>query len=405
MEVLVIGGGPAGMLSAIISKREGNNVTLLEKNEKLGKKLFITGKGRCNVTNFCDLQEFLNNVVTNPKFLYGALNAFSTYDTYSFFEENGTPLKIERGNRVFPNSDKSSDIIKCLESVLNKENITIKLKQTVTDLITKDNTVIGIIANGKKIFADKVILATGGISYPVTGSTGDGFNFAKKVGHTVTKLVGGLNAIICKDDFYPDLAGLSLKNVTLHAYDKEKLFSSEFGELLFTHNGISGPITLTTVSKINKLNPNNIRLFIDFKPALMPETLDKRLLRDFSENINKQFKNSLNDLLPKKLIPYIIKLSGINENKEINQISSKERSILLNLIKNFPITFSKFEDIDRAIITSGGINVKEINPKTMESKIIKNLFFAGEMIDVDALTGGYNIQIAFSTGYLAGKNS
>lgn len=405
MKVVVIGGGGAGLIASITASKEGNDVILLEKNEKIGKKLFITGKGRCNVTNFCDVQDFLNNVVTNSKFLYGALNSFSPYDTYAFFEENGTRLKIERGNRVFPESDKSSDIIKCFEKVLNEENVEVHLKANVTDILIENGKAIGVIYNGKKLFCDKIILATGGISYSATGSTGDGFKFAKKMGHNITKLVGGLNAIICKGDFYPSLAGLSLKNVTLNAYENEKLISSEFGELLFTHNGISGPITLTTVSKINKLNTNTIKLFLDLKPALSLETLDNRLLRDFSENINKQFKNSLNELLPKKLIPLVIENSGISGEKEVNQITAKERNKLAETIKNFPLIFNKFEDIERAIITSGGIDVKEINPKTMESKIINNLFFAGEIIDVDALTGGYNLQIAFSTGYLAGKNN
>ncbi len=402
MKVIVIGGGASGMISAIMQKSKGFDVTLIEKNEKLGKKLYITGKGRCNLTNDCDVEEFLLNVVSNPKFMLSSINTFSPSDTISFFESLGLKLKTERGNRVFPLSDKSSDVIKALQNRLEKLGVDIHFNETAISIKTDGNRILGIITDKCEYFADKVIVATGGITYPSTGSTGDGFTFAKSVNHTVTDLYPSLCGINLKGEDYKELQGLTLKNVKLSAKQNGKEFYSEQGEMLFTHYGISGPLVLTCSALIARRNKSDIKLSIDLKPALSEKQLDERILRDFALNKNKEFKNSLDALLPKALIPLVIERSNIPSYKKISVITSKERENLVKVIKNLEFDFISLRGVNEAVITSGGVSVKEINPKTMESKIIKGLYFVGEVLDVDAFTGGFNLQIAFSTGYSAG---
>ena len=405
MRVGIIGGGPAGMMAAIEAAKCGNTVTLFEKNEKLGKKLYITGKGRCNITNDILPNDFLLNVVSNPKFLFSSIYNFTPYDTEDYFKNLGVDLTVERGGRVFPTSNKSSDFIKAFTKDLEKHNVTVKLNSKVNRIITKDNRVVGLEVNNEIFDFEKVIISTGGLSYPLTGSTGDGYTFSRKLGHTVIDTAPALVPINLTSKAVSKLAGLSLKNVSLSVYTKDnRLISTKFGEMLFTHTGISGPIVISTSSLINRLDLKGMYVSIDLKPALDEEKLDNRILRDFEELKNKDFKNSLNKLLPKSLIPVIIELSNIDENKKINQISTEERLRLVKLLKDLRFNISSLGGYNEAIVTAGGINTKEINPKTMESKIIKNLFFAGEVIDVDAYTGGYNIQIALSTGVLAGHN-
>lgn len=395
MRVGIIGGGPAGMMCAIKSG-EKHDVVLFEKNEKLGKKLFITGKGRCNLTNYTDEKDFLKNIVNNKSFMYSSIYSLSPFTTYYYFEELGLPLKVERGNRVFPASDKSSDVIKVYEKKLKEVGIDIKLNTEVKS-IEKDGETFTI--NGKEKF-DKIVIATGGISYQLTGSTGDGYRFGEKFGHKIVDPRPGLIGMILSNDF--NLAGLTLKNVELIAVKDKKIISREFGELLFTHRGISGPIVLTSSSKLNRLN--NFELFLDLKPALSNEKLDNRILRDFSENQNKNIENVLKSLLPRDLIDYILKDAKIYGDKKVNQITREERENLIKTIKNFKLNFDGFDDINRAIVTSGGIDVKDIDPKTMESKLVKGIYFIGELLDIDGLTGGFNIQIANSTGYSCGIN-
>ncbi|MBE5743772.1 MAG: NAD(P)/FAD-dependent oxidoreductase [Clostridiales bacterium] len=402
MKVIVIGGGASGMICAIMQQRLNNQVVLIEKNEKLGKKIYITGKGRCNLTNDCDTEEFMQNVVNNPKFLMSSINAFSPADTMNFFEEIGLKIKVERGNRVFPLSDKSSDVIKVLQNELSRLGVEIKFNETVTDLIVNNGVVNGVITDKTKYFADKVIVATGGLSYPSTGSTGDGFKFAKSVGHTVTSLYPSLCGINLKGDDYKLLQGLTLKNVKLTAKLNGKDVYSEQGEMLFTHYGISGPLVLTCSAILARKSTEKITLSIDFKPALSEKQLDDRVLRDFALNKNKEFKNSLDGLLPKAVIPLVIKRTQIPEYKKVSIITAKEREMLVKTLKNYSFELSSLRGYNEAVITSGGVSVKEINPKTMESKIIKGLYFVGEVLDVDAFTGGFNLQIAFSTGYSAG---
>lgn len=402
MKVIVIGGGASGMISAIMQKTLGHEVVLIEKNEKLGKKLYITGKGRCNLTNDCDVQEFLQNVVNNSKFMLSSINAFTPSDTMAFFEDLGLELKTERGNRVFPLSDKSSDVIKVLQNRLSTLGVDVHFNETALSLKVDGDRILGIITDKSEYFADKVIVATGGITYPSTGSTGDGFNFAKSVGHTVTKLYPSLCGVNLKGEDYKALQGLTLKNVRLSCKVNGKEIHNEMGEMLFTHYGISGPLVLTTSALIARQGDSKITFSIDLKPALSDKQLDDRILRDFALNKNKEFKNSLDALLPKALIPLVIKRSGIPEYKKISVITSKERENLLNVIKNLNFEFNGLRGVNESVITSGGVSVKEINPKTMESKIIKGLYFVGEVLDVDAFTGGFNLQIAFSTGYSAG---
>ena len=391
MKIAIIGGGPAGMMCAI-KAAENHQITIFEKNEKLGKKLFITGKGRCNLTNYCDEREFLKNMVNNSNFMYSSIYSFSPFTTYYYFEELGLPLKVERGNRVFPLSDKSSDVIKAYEKKLKDLGVKVHLNFEIKSI---EKVGEEFILNGREKF-DKVVIATGGISYKLTGSTGDGYKFAKNFGHKIINQVPGLIGINLKNNF--SLAGLTLKNVELKVIKDKKIISNEFGEMLFTHRGISGPIVLTTSSKINRIK--DFEMFLDLKPALEPEKLDARILRDFSENQNKNIENVMKSLLPKDLISYVLYRAGISGDEKVNQITKIERENLVKTIKNFELKFDSLDDID----TSGGIDVKDIDPKTMESKKVPGLYFIGEVLDLDGLTGGFNIQIANSTGYSCGIN-
>ncbi|MDU5417903.1 NAD(P)/FAD-dependent oxidoreductase [Peptoniphilus harei] len=390
MRIGIIGGGPAGMMCAI-KAGENHEVVLFEKNEKLGKKLFITGKGRCNLTNYTDEKDFMKNLVRNPSFMFSSIYSFSPFTAYYYFEDLGLPLKVERGNRVFPASDKSSDVIRAYEKKLRQVGVEVRLNTEVTS-IKKDGETF--ILNGQEKF-DKVVIASGGISYKLTGSTGDGYKFGKEFGHKIIDPKPGLIGINLSNNF--DLAGLSLKNVELRVEKDKKIISREFGEMLFTHRGISGPIVLTTSSKINRLN--DFELYLDLKPALSKEKLDSRILRDFEDNQNKNIENVMRNLLPRDLISYVLDSAKISGDKKINQITKEEREELVKTIKNFKLIFASLDDIDRAIVTSGGIDVKDIDPKTMESKLIEGLYFIGEVMDLDGLTGGFNIQIANSTGY------
>lgn len=404
-DVIVIGGGPAGMVAAGTAAYRGKRTLLVEKNEKLGKKLFITGKGRCNITNAADFDEFMKNITRNSKFFFSSFKNFSNSDLIMLLESLGLKTKIERGGRVFPESDKSSDVIRALERYLNKNNVDIKLNSRFLGLRQENGAVAGaILDNGQFVECGSLIICTGGLSYPQTGSTGDGYAVAEKAGHTIIEPKPSLVPLVSEDTFIKELQGLSLKNVSIKASADGKLLYEDFGEMLFTHYGLSGPVILSAsyfIADSLKKKKNTI-ISIDLKPALTEEELDRRIIRDFEKNINKQFKNSLDQLLPHKLIPVIISLSGINESKEVHQITKQERKSLTKLLKGFNVTVIGTRPIDEAIVTSGGINLKEINPKTMESKLVKGLYFAGEVIDLDAFTGGFNLQIAFSTGYGAG---
>ena len=433
MKVIVIGGGPAGIMSAISAKKCGNDVIILEKMESLGKKLLITGKGRCNITSGLDISEFINNIPGNGRFLYSSFQNFTNKDIINFLESHGVKVKEERGNRIFPVSDKSKDVLDAFYDELRALNIKIYTNSKVTNIFVENGvaTKVEYEHNGNKyvLLADKIILATGGKSYPTTGSTGDGYRIAKNLGHTVTDIRPSLIPIVANDNDDTEklnlcnyknsrnickaLQGLSLKNIKIEVIDtmKNKVIYEDFGELLFTHFGVSGPTILSASSHIIRyknidelLKDGKIIIRIDLKPALSKEKLDDRILRDFDKEKNKLFRNSLDDLLPQKLINPVIDLSGINQNKKVNEISKKERLNLIEILKGFSITICGFRPVEEAIITAGGINIKEINPKTMESKIVKNLYFAGEIIDVDAYTGGFNLQIAYSTGYTAGLN-
>ncbi len=402
MKVVIIGGGAAGLMSATVAAKNGADVTLIEKNEKLGKKIYITGKGRCNVTNNCAVEEFLENVVSNKKFLLSALHTFSPSDTINFFETNGLKLKTERGNRVFPLSDKASDVTKTFEKLLKQYNVKILYNCSAMDFEVENSSVSALNTTCGKFIADKYILCTGGKSYPMTGSNGDGFEIADKIGHKIIQPVAGLIGL--KADTPKKLAGLTLKNVNVKIVENGKVFENEFGELLFTHHGVSGPTVLTLSSKVNRKDFSKLKLSIDLKPALSEKELDLRIQRDFSQTLNKQFSNSLDKLLPRSLISVILKKSGISPTIKVNQITAEQRQKLVKLLKNLEFNLFGPEDISEAIITCGGIDVKEINPTSMQSKKFSNLYFAGEIIDVDALTGGFNLQVAFSTAYLAGRS-
>ena len=400
MKVCIIGGGASGMLCALlIAEKKTHEVVLIEKNEKLGKKIYITGKGRCNLTNAVRGNEFLSNVVTNPKFVMSSEVRFNSGDTMNLFEDLGVPLKIERGERVFPVSDKASDITKALERRLKLFNVDIRLNSEVKELLIDSQNVSGVkLANNEVINCDAVVVATGGVSYPLTGSTGDGYKFAEAVGHKIINPVPALVSIVLKDKDLKNLSGLSLKNVSLKAFDKNKnVFASGIGEMLFTGNGISGPLVLTCSSYINRILAQNIKICIDFKPALEPFALFQRIERDIISLKSKQFSSLLELLLPKALCPIFAQRLKINKTKKVSQLTTKEREALCYMLKNFWLEFDKLDDIERAVVTSGGVCVKELKPKSMESKLVNKLYFAGEVIDIDALTGGFNLQLAFST--------
>ncbi len=406
-KVIVIGAGAAGLMASGVAAENGKEVILIEKNDKPARKVMITGKGRCNVTNNCNLiNDLISNVPTNGRFLYSAFSRFMPSDVIDFFEDMGVSLKVERGERVFPESDKASDIVDALNKFSQDANAK-RIKGTVKELIIEDGAVKGVVLeNGEEFFADKVIVATGGASYPLTGSTGDGYKFAKQAGHTVTNIKPSLVPLVCHEGFCMDLQGLSLRNVEISVFDTEtyKEIFRDFGEMLFTHFGVSGPLILSASSHMKDMKERKYEIHIDLKPALTYEQLDKRIQRDFLENSNKNFINALDALLPKKIVPVIVKLSGIKPSTKVNQITKEMRAKLVNILKDMKVTVLKFRPIEEAIITSGGVSTKEIDPKTMESKLCKGLYFAGEVIDVDAYTGGFNLQIAFSTGRLAGES-
>ena len=402
-KVIVIGAGPAGIMAAITAGKE-HEVILLDGNEKLGKKLFITGKGRCNVTNAKDISDFFDNIPGNPHFLYSSLYSFTNENTIEFFEKEGIKLKVERGDRVFPKSDKSSDIIKGLSSALSKSNVKIRLNSKVTDISFKNNMIESVIINNSdEISGDYFIMATGGASYPLTGSRGEGQKFAKKLGHNIIPLTPALVPMVVKGEEIKELMGLSLRNVEIAIKENDKkVIYKNFGEMLFTHFGMSGPLILTGSRFIEK--GKKYKIHIDLKPALNVSELDKRIQKDFNKFLNKDFKNSLDELLPKKIISTIIKRSNISEEKKVNEITKEERKKLVNLIKDFSFDIDGLRPLEEGIVTAGGVDIKEIDPSTMRSRLINNLAFAGEVMDVDAFTGGYNVQIAFSTGYIAGSN-
>ena len=409
-KVIVVGGGAAGMMAAIAAAENGNEVYLFEKNEKLGKKLFITGKGRCNITNACDMEELMKQIVTNPRFLYSAFHTFDNMAVMDFFERIGLEIKTERGMRVFPQSDHSSDVIKVLQRHMEHLGVNINLNTEVKQIVAEDGVFQGVICVGKKesFMGDACIVATGGLSYQSTGSTGDGYRFAKQLGHTVTKLSPSLVALTVKEEFAPRLMGLTLKNVELKLLQGKKVLYSDFGEMLFTHFGISGPLVLSASSYTAEeiLKGHELpTVQIDLKPALTEEQLDARLLSDFEEAKNKSFKNSLDKLLPQRMIEVVVELSGIDPDKKVNAVSKEERRKLGYLLKHLTMQITGLRDYKEAVITKGGISVKEIVPSTMESKLVSGLYFAGEVLDVDAMTGGFNLQIAWSTGYAAGSSS
>lgn len=405
-KVVIIGGGAAGMFASIFAARAKHEVHVYEKNEKLGKKLFITGKGRCNITNACeDMEVLFQSICSNSKFLYSAFYTYSNQDVIRFFQQLGLPVKVERGERVFPVSDHSSDVIAALTKEMRRLGVKVHLSTTVTGLLQEEDAVKGILLGKEKVMADAVIVATGGLSYQTTGSTGDGHHFAEKTGHKVTPCYPSLVPMNAKEEFVKELQGLSLRNVSIRILDGKKTLYQEFGEMLFTHYGVSGPLILTASSKIGPvLRKKEVKLQIDLKPALSEEALDARILREFEQFQNKQFKNAIVSLFPSKLLPVMIELSGILPEKKVNEITKAERLSFCQLIKNLEITLTGLRDFNEAIITKGGVSVKEINPSTMESKKISNLYFIGEVLDLDAVTGGFNLQIAWSTGYVAANS-
>lgn len=406
-QVIIIGGGAAGAMAGVAAAEHGARVLLLEKNEKLGKKLYITGKGRCNLTNACDLEDLRKKIVTNPRFLYSALYSFTNEDTIRFFEESGMPVKIERGDRVFPVSDKSSDVIHTLAERLKKAGVTVRFHAEVNRICTEKGRVTGVqLRTGELLSCDACVVATGGLSYASTGSTGDGYTFAKLCGHTVTECYPSLVGLKITESFVKELEGLSLKNVRLRAMQGKKELYNDMGELLFTANGVSGPLVLSASAVVtDRLSAGEIVLSLDLKPALSKEELDARILRDFDEAKNRQFGNALDKLLPQRLIRVIISMCGIPAEKQVNAITKQERGRLTDVLKGMELHVKGTGGFNEAVITRGGVSVREVNPSTMESKLTEGLFFAGEVLDVDALTGGYNLQIAWSTGYLAGRSA
>ena len=406
-KILVVGGGAAGMMAAVTAARNGKKVRLIEKNEKLGKKLFITGKGRCNITNAADIEDLFSAVVSNPKFLYSSFYSMTNDQVIDFFEELGVKTKVERGGRVFPESYHSSDVIRALEQEMKRLGVEIRLRAEAEEILAEDGRVTGVrLSSGKELHADAVIIATGGISYPSTGSTGDGYRFARECGHKVADLSPALVPMEVKEWYARELMGLSLRNVEIRITDGKKKLYEEFGEMLFTHYGVTGPVILSASSIVGKkLREHPLTLHIDLKPALTEEQLDKRMLREFESNHNRQFKNAVDSLFPSKLKPVIVELSGIQEDKKVNEVTKEERLHFVRLIKDFSMTLTGMRGYNEAIITKGGVSVKEIDPGTMESKLVNGLYFAGEVLDLDAVTGGYNLQIAWSTGYLAGLNA
>ena len=406
-KIIVVGGGAAGMMAAVTAARKGKNVLLLEKNEKLGKKLFITGKGRCNITNSAEIDELFSAVVSNPKFLYSSFYSLTNDQVIDFFEELGVKTKVERGGRVFPESDHSSDVIRALEQELKRLGAEIRLRTEVKEILAEGGRAKGVrLSSGEKLNADAVIIATGGISYPSTGSTGDGYRFARECGHKVTELSPALVPMEVEEWYAKELMGLSLRNIEIKITDGKKKLYEEFGEMLFTHYGVTGPVILSASSIVGKkLKEHPLTLHIDLKPALTEEQLDKRVLREFEANHNRQFKNAVDSLFPAKLKPVIVELSGIPEEKKVNEVTKEERLRFVRMIKDFSMTLTAMRGYNEAIITKGGVSVKEIDPGTMESRLVNRLYFAGEVLDLDAVTGGYNLQIAWSTGYLAGMNA
>lgn len=403
-QIIVIGGGAAGMMAAIMAARRGNRVILIEKNERLGKKLFLTGKGRCNLTNACETEELFRSIVTNHKFLYSAFYGFDNQSTMNFFEEIGLKLKTERGNRVFPESDHSSDVIRVLQKELQRQGVSIRLHTVVSGLEIEAGSVTGVmLSDGMRLSGDAVIVTTGGLSYPSTGSTGDGYEFARQAGHTIRLCSPSLVPMVTEEAWCKDVMGLALKNIAVSLKSGKKVIYQGFGEMLFTHFGVSGPLILSASAYLSSYLDQKLDLWIDLKPALSEEQLDERLQKDFFRYQNRQLQNGMDDLLPKKLIPIVISNSGVAPEKKVNGITREERMKLVQTLKNLPLHVIGTRDYKEAIITRGGVHVKELNPQTMESKLVKGLFFAGEVLDTDALTGGFNLQIAWSTGYAAGN--
>lgn len=406
--IIVVGAGAAGLMASGVAGEAGCEVLVVERNDRVGRKVMITGKGRCNVTNNCTMiNELIGAVPTNGRFLYGAFSKFMPSDTIEFFEDMGVALKVERGNRVFPESDKAVDIVDALNA-FSQDSGAKRIKGRVTELIISDGEIRGVrLESGEELSASKVIIATGGASYPLTGSTGDGYSLAKQAGHTVTDLKPSLVPLVCHEGFCMDLQGLSLRNIEITVFDSEsyKEIYKDFGEMLFTHFGVSGPVILSASAHMKDMKPRKYEIHIDLKPGLNYEQLDKRIQRDFLENANRNFINALDALLPKKLVPVIVKLSGIRPSTKVNQVTREQRAALVNLLKDIKVTVNGFRPLEEAIVTSGGVSTKEIDPRTMQSKLCKGLYFAGEVIDVDAYTGGYNLQIAFSTGRLAGESA
>ncbi len=402
--VLIAGGGAAGMFAAVHAARRGHQVEVFEKNDRPGRKLFITGKGRCNLTNACDTEELFDAVLSNSSFLYSSFYGCTNQDVIQFFEELGLKLKVERGNRVFPASDHSSDVIRVLTEEMKRQGVILHMNLAVKEIIPERKGFTVQTADGRRFFGDSCIIATGGLSYPSTGSTGDGYRWAKALGHQVKSLSPGLVPIETKEQWVPALQGLSLKNVSVSVRDGGRKVYEEFGEMLFTHYGVSGPVILSASSRISgRLKNENLVLSIDLKPALSEKQLDQRVLRDFEENKNRQFKNSLGKMFPARLIPVMVKLSGIAPEKQVNMVTKEERGQFVRLIKDFKLTLIRLRDYKEAVITRGGVSVKEIDPGTMESKKVPDLYFAGEILDLDAVTGGYNLQIAWSTAYMAAQ--